>query len=164
MEIIGLHPFAFAGAFRMRRLLLCISYRHAVVSCPSPALAEGENLLVNGDSVSDVSAAADSRTGWTTGACGSPTRASPCSRCGGRRRARDAASARREPQRSTTRAGRRWSTVEPNTLYRISAAMVPRRGHRPRAEYGATLSIGGHQRPIRKCLYDTDGEWVELTA
>ena len=57
----------------------------------------------------------------------------------------------------------RWAQVvevEPNTLYRFSA-MVRAEGI-GESGYGANLSIGGIN-VYSQMLYDTDGEWVELS-
>lgn len=121
----------------------------------SPALAEGENLLVNG-AVDDVSAAGFP-TGWeqdmwftgedvslltvedggVEGNCLGVTNLS----------VNDA----------------RWAqtvAVEPNTLYRFSA-MVRAEGVGMNG-YGANLSIGG-LNVYSEMVYDTGGDWVELT-
>ena len=122
---------------------------------PSPALAEGENLLVNG-SVDDVSAAGFP-TGWEQDMWFTGEDVSLLSVEG------DGVEGSCLRVENISINDARWAQVvevKPNTLYRFSAMV--------RAEdvglegYGANLSIGG-VNVYSEMLYDTGGDWVELS-
>ena len=137
----------------MRRLLPFLLL--LLLLLPSPALAEGENLLVNG-SVDDVSAAGFP-TGWEKDMWFTGEDVSLLSVEGGGVEG----SCLRVENMSVNDA--RWAQVvevEPNTLYRFSA-MVRAEGVGLEG-YGANLSIGG-LNVYSEMLYDTDGDWVELS-
>ena len=137
----------------MRRLLPILLSLLLLLS--SPALAEGAELLVNG-SVSEVSAAGYP-TGWVQDMWFTEAGVSLLSvESGGVE-----GSCLRVENVSVNDA--RWAQVvevEPNTLYRFSA-MVRAEGI-GESGYGANLSIGGIN-VYSEMLYDTDGEWVELS-
>ena len=122
---------------------------------PSPALAEGENLLVNG-SVDDVSAAGFP-TGWEQDMWFTGEDVSLLSVEG------DGVEGSCLRVENISINDARWAQVvevKPNTIYRFSAMV--------RAEdvglegYGANLSIGG-VNVYSEMLYDTGGDWVELS-
>ena len=137
----------------MRRLLPILLSLLLLLS--SPALAEGAELLVNG-SVSEVSAAGYP-TGWVQDMWFTEAGVSLLSVEGGGVEG----SCLRVENVSVNDA--RWAQVvevEPNTLYRFSA-MVRAEGI-GESGYGANLSIGGIN-VYSQMVYDTDGEWVELS-
>ena len=137
----------------MRRLLPILLV--LLFLLPFPALAEGENLLVNG-SVDDVSAAGFP-TGWEQDMWFTGADVSQLSvESGGVE-----GSCLRVENMSVNDA--RWAQVvevEPNTIYRFSA-MVRAEGVGA-GGYGANLSIGG-VNVYSEMLYDTGGDWVELS-
>ena len=137
----------------MRRLLPF--FLLLLLLLPSPALAEGENLLVNG-SVDDVSAAGFP-TGWEQDMWFTGEDVSLLSVEG------DGVEGSCLRVENISINDARWAQVvevEPNTIYRFSAMV--------RAEdvglegYGANLSIGG-VNVYSEMLYDTGGDWVELS-
>ena len=137
----------------MRRLLPF--FLLLLLLLPSPALAEGENLLVNG-SVDDVSAAGFP-TGWEQDMWFTGEDVSLLSVEG------DGVEGSCLRVENISINDARWAQVvevKPNTLYRFSAMV--------RAEeiglegYGANLSIGG-VNVYSEMLYDTGGDWVELS-
>ena len=137
----------------MRRLLPILLSLLLLLS--SPALAEGAELLVNG-SVSEVSAAGYP-TGWVQDMWFTEAGVSLLSVEGGGVEG----SCLRVENVSVNDA--RWAQVvevEPNTLYRFSA-MVRAEGI-GESGYGANLSIGGIN-VYSQMVFDTDGEWVELS-
>ncbi len=137
----------------MRRLLPF--FLLLLLLLPSPALAEGENLLVNG-SVDDVSVAGFP-TGWEQDMWFTGEDVSLLSVEG------DGVEGSCLRVENISINDARWAQVvevKPNTLYRFSAMV--------RAEeiglegYGANLSIGG-VNVYSEMLYDTGGDWVELS-
>ena len=137
----------------MRRLLPF--FLLLLLLLPSPALAEGENLLVNG-SVDDVSAAGFP-TGWEQDMWFTGEDVSLLSVEG------DGVEGSCLRVENISINDARWAQVvevKPNTIYRFSAMV--------RAEeiglegYGANLSIGG-VNVYSEMLYDTGGDWVELS-
>ncbi len=137
----------------MRRLLPILLL--LLFLLPSPALAEGENLLVNG-SVDDVSAAGFP-TGWEQDMWFTGADVSALSVEGG---GVEGSCLRVENMGANDARWAQVVEVEPDTLYRFSA-MVRAEGVGA-GGYGANLSIGG-VNVYSEMLYDTDGDWVELT-
>ena len=126
----------------------------ALCAC-APALAEGENLLVNG-SVDDVSASGFP-TGWSQEVWFTDPSVSTLSV------ESDGVEGTCLCVHSASVNDARWAqtvTVQPDTIYRFSA-MVRAEGIGEDG-YGANLSISG-LGVYSDMLYDTGGDWVELS-